>query len=92
MSIIRRKNAVINKTLFYNNQLTTLFKPVNGIVPELMSESSPPPVGSITAYTVSKAPEGWLICDGSEVSRKNFSSLFSVIGIRNHKKMYVFYI
>jgi len=80
MSIIRRKSAVINKTLYYNNQLTTIFRPLRGVVPELTEEHSVP-VGSITAYTVSTAPNGWLICDGAEVNRETYAALFATIGV-----------
>lgn len=38
------------------------------------------PVGSITAYTMSIDPSGWLICDGRTVSREKYAALFSVIG------------
>ena len=38
------------------------------------------PVGSIQMYAGSTAPSGWLICDGSAVSRTDYADLFSVIG------------
>lgn len=38
------------------------------------------PVGEITAFGGSSAPTGWLLCNGSAVSRATYSSLFSVIG------------
>ena len=37
------------------------------------------PVGSITQYAGSSAPSGWLLCDGSNISRTTYSALFSVI-------------
>ena len=40
----------------------------------------PQPVGVIEAFAGSNAPNGWLICDGSQVSRSLFPELFSVIG------------
>jgi microcystin-dependent protein len=40
-----------------------------------------PPVGSIMAYTLSSSPSGWLICDGTAVSRSTYSALFLAIGI-----------
>jgi microcystin-dependent protein len=40
-----------------------------------------PPIGSITAYTLATSPPGWLICDGSPVSRVTYASLFAVIGV-----------
>jgi microcystin-dependent protein len=38
------------------------------------------PVGAITCYAGANEPEGWLFCDGSEVSKETYSSLFSVVG------------
>jgi microcystin-dependent protein len=38
------------------------------------------PAGSIVLYGGSTAPTGWLICDGSAVSRTTYSSLFTAIG------------
>lgn len=38
-------------------------------------------VGSIILYPGSVAPEGFLVCDGSAVSRSDYSALFDVIGV-----------
>lgn len=38
------------------------------------------PAGAIAAYAGSKAPDGWLLCDGSNVSRKSYPLLFAAIG------------
>jgi len=38
------------------------------------------PPGMISMYGGSSAPSGWLICDGTAVSRTTYSSLFSAIG------------
>lgn len=38
------------------------------------------PTASIQIYAGSTDPEGWLICDGREVSRTTYSDLFNVIG------------
>jgi len=40
-----------------------------------------PPVGSITMYGGSSAPNGWLYCNGQAVSRTIQSDLFAAIGI-----------
>ena len=37
--------------------------------------------GSIQMFAGSVAPNGWLTCDGSAVSRKTYSDLFKAIGI-----------
>ena len=38
------------------------------------------PIGTINIYAGSIAPSGWLLCDGSAVSRTTYSDLFDVIG------------
>ena len=38
------------------------------------------PIGVIEMFAGSTAPNGWLVCDGSTVSRKTYSDLFKVIG------------
>ena len=37
------------------------------------------PSGSIIVYAGSSAPSGWLICDGSAISRSTYSVLFGII-------------
>lgn len=37
-------------------------------------------IGSIIPYTKSVVPEGYLVCDGSAISRSEYSELFTVIG------------
>lgn len=38
------------------------------------------PTGAVTEYAGSSAPTGWLLCDGSAVSRSTYAALFAVIG------------
>lgn len=38
------------------------------------------PAGSIIAWSGSSAPSGWLICDGSAISRTTYAALFAVAG------------
>lgn len=38
------------------------------------------PIGAIVPYGSTTAPTGWLVCDGSAVSRTTYSELFAVIG------------
>lgn len=40
------------------------------------------PAGAVQPYAGSAAPAGWLLCDGTAVSRVAFSALFAVIGTR----------
>ena len=39
------------------------------------------PIGSIMPYGGETAPDGWLLCQGQELSRANFPELYAVIGI-----------
>ncbi len=39
------------------------------------------PTGGILAYGAASAPTGFLLCDGSLVSRATFSALFAIVGI-----------
>lgn len=50
------------------------------ITPSGGSGGSEAPTGSITQFAGSSAPTGWLLCDGSAVSRSTYSTLFSLIG------------
>lgn len=45
----------------------------------VLSNSSSSPLGVILPYAASIAPEGWVICDGKELSRDEYSDLFSLI-------------
>lgn len=38
------------------------------------------PIGSLTAFAGSTAPNGWLLCDGSAVSRTTYAALFAICG------------
>lgn len=40
------------------------------------------PIGAIAAFGGSIAPTGWLICDGSAISRTTYAALFAVIGTK----------
>lgn len=38
------------------------------------------PAGTLTMYAGAAAPSGWLLCDGSAISRTTYSALFTAIG------------
>ena len=39
-----------------------------------------PPSGAVVAFAAAAVPTGWLLCDGSAVSRTTYARLFAVIG------------
>ena len=38
------------------------------------------PIGSVMAWTGSSAPDGWLLCDGTAISRSTYAALFAISG------------
>jgi microcystin-dependent protein len=46
--------------------------PPPGVIPQV-------PVGTVIAFTGKSVPEGWLLCDGSKMLRKNAEVLFQAI-------------
>ena len=38
------------------------------------------PIGVVQAFAGSTTPQGWLLCDGSAISRTDYANLFAVIG------------
>jgi len=64
----------------FNNQSSNLTSPITeflNVEPEPVPLT---PVGAISAYGGLTSPSGYLLCDGSAVSRGSYSALFSVIG------------
>lgn len=64
---------------------TTATPEVNKVTAANMNEiktvvNNNTPAGSIILYSGTAVPTGWLICDGSAVSRTTYSSLFTAIG------------
>lgn len=62
------------------NSLSRALSTFESYVENQLSSVETPPVGIISPFGGSNAPPGWLICDGREVSRFDYSSLFNVIG------------
>ena len=51
----------------------------NGTAWVTVGKASGVPSGSLVAYGGTAAPSGWLLCDGSAVSRTTYASLFTAI-------------
>ena len=46
----------------------------------IVNTYQPAVVGAVIAFAGSTSPDGWLLCDGTAVSRTTYAALFSVIG------------
>lgn len=51
----------------------------NALASAIFSAGSQP-TGSIVAFAAASAPTGWLLCDGTAVSRATYADLFGVLG------------
>ena len=51
-------------------------------VQNILSTVPTPPVGSVIAFAGANAPTGWLLCDGQEVNRSTYATLYGIIGLQ----------
>ena len=70
-------NDITTKTANFSSQVTALNNSVDNVLSYMESFV---PVGTILAYCGSNAPQGYLICDGSEISVSEYEDLYDVIG------------
>ena len=63
-----------------NNSFMTPLRVAQAIAAQI-----PPavPTGMIAFFDLTEVPDGWLVCDGSAVSRKTYANLFAKIGTRH---------
>lgn len=61
-----------------NNPNTTTYPSTQAVQQAIIGALLP--VGLIAPWSTDTAPEGWLICDGSAISRTTYAGLFAVIG------------
>ena len=63
------------------NPISKLNLVINGTTTQLdIHDANALPVGSYIQFAGSQAPEGFLVCNGGEISRTTYSALFAVIG------------
>ena len=66
-----------------NQELTQKITELENKYAELKSKpASSIPVGTVISYTTSTVPEGYLECNGQEVSRTEYAALFEKIGTK----------
>lgn len=61
------KDAMMERAVVALEKIKTIMSQIN-------------PAGVIQAFAGSAVPDGWLLCDGSAVSRVTYKNLFDVIG------------
>lgn len=67
-------------TLVNSTPSVPLHAASKGYVDKFIAYSSGMPIGFISPYGGGGAPGGWLLCDGSPVSRTTYPDLFAAIG------------
>lgn len=76
-------------TLTWNNQ--NLVRAINNVKADrngnvlLSSLNATQPVGSYIYFGGDSAPDGYLVCNGAEISRETYANLFTVIGTKYGK-------
>lgn len=53
---------------------------IKGEIYDIVAYENPIPVGSVFPFAGVTAPEGFLLCNGQEVSRLTYSKLYAVLG------------
>jgi microcystin-dependent protein len=61
-------------------QMKSFILATQAITRSMIEEAQRIPIGVIEAFGGTTAPTGWLICDGSQVSRTTYADLYAVIG------------
>lgn len=78
------EGALLNNMSNVNTLIVQNLDAAKAYTDNAVSQVSPSgasiPVGVIQMYAGTSAPSGWLLCDGSAVSRSAYSALFTLIG------------
>ena len=83
-TVITANDASVTTTVpvvLPSDPTTTLQSATKGYVDTTAASSivTAAPPGAIMAFGASSAPTGWLVCDGSAVSRTSYAALFAVL-------------
>ena len=73
---------IIGTSQIVDGSVTTAKLADGSITAAKLAPDAISPAGSVVAYMGLTAPMGWLICDGSEVSRTTYANLASVLADR----------
>jgi len=61
-------------------QIKNYILSAGSVLRSMLTEAERIPTGSVQAYVASTAPTGWLVCNGSAISRTTYADLFAIIG------------
>lgn len=79
MTVVREEEGSDARTILIGDEIYMAY--TEKLVQDLMTAFGIlAPVGSMKMYGGASAPTGWLICDGAEIDRDDYSALFDVIG------------
>lgn len=74
-------NTLTNRVAAAENKAKTTDEYILGTKAELKSDIlKAVPIGTIVMWATGTPPEGWLLCNGKEVSRAAYTELFKVLG------------
>ncbi|MEZ7929947.1 MAG: tail fiber protein, partial [Flavobacteriales bacterium] len=80
-SVIDSDNDSTNEIQVLNYSNDTLYlSSSNFVVVPSSSGNTGVPVGTIMLYAGNSIPTGWILCDGSAISRSTYSTLFTALG------------
>jgi microcystin-dependent protein len=74
------RNPLIRSKIMDMTGRADIFTSVGNIAQVMSELGLLPPVGNVSPFAGTEAPVGYLLCDGSAVSRAEYNALFEIIG------------
>lgn len=74
-------NSAVTTAKIADSNVTTVKIADNAVTTAKLAVDAAMPVGMISPYAGISAPTGWLLCDGSQVSRTTYAALFASFSI-----------
>ena len=79
-STLASEDYVQQEIVIANNYTDSQVADAKDYTDEQIRQHGNLPVGCVQAYAGQTTPQGWLLCDGSAISRTQYNKLFGVIG------------
>lgn len=80
VTTVKIADANVTEPKLADDAVTTSKIADGAVTSEKLAAAAQIPPGVIWAYSAEAAPTGWLLCDGSAVSRTTYADLFAVVG------------